>query len=311
MIVTLPNAIKINGSGSFVVYYRALGYAKKNLFGAFNFSLETLKVEDKIRNLQVGINTDSDLFLHGAAGKVNYRFDESALAGLKSSPMTEAVGNPQLDSFYQQIGQGIIAKTASNLQPLESFTVKGSYADSYFKLYAKGFFVGLMIIILFFILIYYLIKNIYKKLNLVKTKPERKLETVKTRGMAPILETFGLSFVVSFLILAYTFFVFIFGSQINRFSYSEFNSLFIILIIIISICIYALLFFGPAIFLGLKKGIGLGLSVLVLTVLWLIFYMIVIFVVLFFVFQSRRYPIPDYSISGSETKTKTQPLSNP
>ncbi len=160
IVVTLPAPIQSNKSSSIILYYRAFGYAKKNIFGTFNFAFETLKIDDRINNLTVGITTDSDLFLKGAKGKVNYRFNENAISQLKTAPeFGVPAPNSTIDSFYQQIGQGSITKTATSLQPLDSYTVKGSYADSILSLYAKELLIAIFIFLLIITVIVRLMKG--------------------------------------------------------------------------------------------------------------------------------------------------------
>lgn len=283
IMIELPQPIKANASGSFVIYYRTLGYAKKNLFGAFNFIFEILKINDKIRTLQVGVTTDSDLFLRGAKGKVSYRFDEGVVA-LKSAEITAgAIRSPQFDNFYQQIGQGEIIKTASNLQALDSYTVRGSYADSRLRLYAKEA-VFCLIILLLFSLIFILV------VKLLVRNWQKKSTVVKDDLVFPILAVAGLSFVSSLFILVYTIFVFLVFQYLSNYFY-QFSLILTIFLTIISIGVYSFFLFAPAVFFGFKKGLGWGIATFALTIFWLVFYLVVIFVVLFLLYQSPNYPI--------------------
>ena len=151
--IALPQSIRPNASGSIILSFRAFGYAKKNLFGTYNFTFETLKTEDRIKALRVGVTTDSDIYLRGGKGKVDYRFEEG-MATLKSAEVSAPTANSQLDYYAQQIGQGEINKTASNLLPLDSYLVKGSFADSRLKLYAKEIliFSGIILVLLYLII---------------------------------------------------------------------------------------------------------------------------------------------------------------
>src|SRR3989338_1981419 len=67
-----------------------------------------------------------------------------------------------------------------------------------------------------------------------------------------------------------------------------------ILLIMISIAIYALLLFVPSIVVGVKKGISWGLGTFMATVIWLVIEMFIAFIFLFFAFrfQNRPYPLP-------------------
>lgn len=286
IIVTLPTPIESNESGSFILYYSAFGYAKKNLFGAYDFAFETLKVDDRISNLTVGITTDSDLILKGAKANVNYRFTEDTVAQLKTvSEFGAPAANYAIDNFYQQIGQGSITKIASSLQPLDSYTVKGSYADSIFKLYAKGFLISAIV---FLVIIFVVIKL------------AKKSSKLKLPGNSSLAFTiFGASFVSAFLTLIYTLAI-IFISQLNLFDYyyGSLQTVFTIFILIISIVIYVLFVLVPAIFIGVKKGLWAGVTTLILTIIWLMLFLFVIFMIFFIANNSNNYPYP----------LKTEPL---
>lgn len=288
--VTLPQPVKANGSGAFLVYYRAFGYAKKNLFGAYTFTFETLKVEDKIRNLTVGISTDSDLVLKGAKGKVNYRFNEAGVMAMKSADASSAMASPQFDQYYQQIGYGTITKNASNLQPLDSYTVKGAYAENNVMLYGKEVGITILVFLLCLVLFMLIIKKTFNWLSATK-KPG-----VATNTMSmSILTTTGLGFVTSLFILFYTVGLIMVNMFLRvLFGYDQLLFIINILLVMISIAIYALLLFAPSIVVGIKKGVSWGLGTFVATVIWLVIDMIFAFIILFFAFrfQNRPYPIP-------------------
>ncbi len=275
LVVILPSEVKPSGSGSFILYFRALGYAKRNAFGGYNYNFQTLEVEDKIRNLQVGINVDSDLVLAGAKGKVNYNVGRGITALAPSAP-GQAIRNVQFDTFYQEIGQGSIVKNASNLQVLESYNVGGSYADSYIKLYGKELFISILVVIVISILIIVMVRLIFSK----REKSQDRSKIIN------ILETVGLSFGSSFLILSYTFLLFLLGRYLNYINTYELTTLWTILLTIISIGVYALVLIVPALFFGLKKGWGWGVATFGLTIVWLFIYLTIIFTVIFFVYTN-------------------------
>ncbi len=287
--VTLPRPIKSNGQGSFILYYRALGYAKKNAVGAYDFSFETIKVEDKIRQLQVAVDTDSDLYLKGAKGNINYR-QTLEMADLKmAAPSSTSFSNGQFDSYYQQIGQGSLVKTASNLQSLESYTVKGTYADAKWKLYAGQILIGLGVCILGFLILLLIVKLVLRMIHRNQSNDPSSHTGVNTTGMK-LLTVVGLGFVSSFVIVLYTVSIYALLSSTQSYSYisSNFLPLLLILLAVTSLGIYALLLFAPALFIGLKKGWGMGVWVFVSTILWLLSFLVVIFIV-FSLFFSNSY----------------------
>lgn len=305
--ITLPQRVNPNASGAFLIYYRAFGYARKNLVGAYNFTFETLKVEDKIRDLTVGISTDSDLILKGAKGNVNYRF-EAGMMAMKSSDSGVAMANPQIDQYYQQIGYGTITKKASNLQPLDSYSVKGAYADNSLRLYGKEISIALLVFLgclAFFIL---LGKKTFSWLSSRKQEVDN-----KGLGMS-IITTAGLGFVTSVCILLYSVGLMVINVILRQMlGYSESQFIVYALLVMISIAIYGLLIFVPSIIVGVKKGLAWGLGTFVATVIWLVIDLIFTFIILFFFFGFQNRSIMSggtmrLNIDKSSEATQQAPL---
>ncbi len=312
--IALPQPISPEKSGSFILYYRAFGYAKKGLLGAYVFNFETLKVEDRIRNLTVGISTDSDLVLKDAKGKVNYRFDAANFAEMKTLNMGSPMASSQFDQFYQQIGYGTITKNASNLQPLDSYSVKGAYAENNFLLYGKEITITLVVLLLVIWLSIFLGKKAFTQLT--SAKQEAPSQTLGTS----ILLCAGLGFAASVLILLYTTGLIALNMIVRQlFGYGDFLLIINVLLVIISIAVYALLLFLPSIMVGVKKGVSQGLGTFVATIIWLIIHLLLAVIVLFFIFRSNNspYPIPfmrnmmdSSSRSTLEKSTETIQLPN-
>lgn len=283
--VTLPNEVEPNKSGSFFVYFRALGYAKKNLYGAYKFTFETLKVEDDIRNLRVGINTDSDMVLRGATGEVQYRFEEDTVASFEKAALGAPVASVAIDTYYSSIGQGRITKTASNLAPLESYEVTSSFATNRLKLYGKEAAITAIVIVVLLVIFALILKFALKWFRKKEVSDTRKAGEVQfSPNVRLSLTSFGISFATSILILGYTFAVIVGASLLNNIIGYQFQQVIGIFILIISVAVYAVLLFAPAIYFGTKKGIGWGILTVVLTILWLVFYMVV---AIFFLFLLR------------------------
>lgn len=276
--ITLPQSIKPNKSGSFFVYFRAFGYAKKNLFGAYRYKFETLQVEDDIESLQIGIDTDSDLILKGVKGEVDYRFEEPALQSFgvaESAPAKSAA----IDSFYRQIGGGRIIKTASNLAGLESYQVSGSYAKSRLSLYAKEILIATLVLIIFVVLTFILVRR------LLKAGKENKSTVEEITALSPkanaILLTGGLSFASSAINILFIVFAYFVGSQVIPLFGYRFQLMAALMLIFISFCIVGFLLIGPGILVGWKKGLGCGIATVILSLFWLILFFGIVFILFF------------------------------
>lgn len=301
--IVLPNSVRSNASGSVLLYYRALGYAKKNLLGAYDFTFETLKINDRIKDLQVGIDTDSDLYLKDAKGTVSYNLS-SQLGGMETFSMkSSAVASPQVDTVYRSIGQGKISKTASNLQPLDSYNVKGLYASSRMMLYSVELLKIVSVIIAFIILLVVLFKKLSRSLRVkpfsdqeeadvssVQRKQESVVEPRLTNNSA-IISALVISFIASFIVLLYTLFIYFIPSKVLNGSYwSDLTGFIILFLVIVSIAVYVILIIGPAIYMGVKKNMIWGLSTFGLIIIWLVVYILIIFLFLF-AFGTSKPPI--------------------
>jgi len=285
--VILPQAIASNKSGSFFVYFRAMGYAEKNMFGAYQFSFESFQVDDDIRNLTVGISTDSDLVLRGATGDVNYRFEDA-------SPSLKAVGgggapaeSSAIDTFYNQIGYGSLVKTASSLAPLESYTVSSSYASTRIKLYAKeaawgvGIFLGLMVLAV-----------VVSRILLRKSNSGQGGTKVTSFDSRSLILSLGVSFGSAALVSGYSVLAILAVGFLTRNIGYDFQAAATILVVVISFAVYALFLFAPGIYLGAKKGMGWGIATLFLTVFWMLIFLGVGLLIYLSVRTPNSYPGP-------------------
>lgn len=304
--VTLPQPVTANGIGGIMLYFRSGGYTSKDIFGGYNFSFETLKIEDKIQSLQVGISTDAELQLKGTASNMNYRFTagdamlkEQSSVGMAAAPMA----NSQFDSYYQQIGQGMMVKTSSNLQPLDSYTVNGRYAKSALHVYAKELTATAVGLMIFIVVIVLLIKWLIKKSS--------GKSAVKNTSLAvhPIIFSIGGSFASALLIVVYTLGLMVLVRTLPSYLDSDITSLVIALFLVVSLGIYGLLLFAAPVIIGIRKSPVWGVATLGLTILWIILFTFVM-TVFFFVTNGsvRDYP-PVYPMMGTATSGVSVPES--
>lgn len=258
--VTLPQQIQTEKSGSLLLSWRAFGYAKKDLAGAYHFTFETLQASDPVQQLQVGISTDSDLVLRGTKSQVNYRFEDAKSTMMGTADSAAPMANSRLDNYYQQIGYGQIVKNASNLQALESYTVRGSYADNTFRLYTKEIAIGLGVLALLVGISIWIIRRMM-----------RGNRTQSSDKTTPIIMMFGMSFASSILIIAYTVLLVFLSRNLSSLMSYDVQLPVTILILVVSLGVFGLLLFAPCVLLWMRFGVGFGLGTLGLSFLWLIF----------------------------------------
>ncbi len=284
LTVNLPNPVKPNASGAFFVYFRSNGYTNKNTFSAYPFIFETLKVTDKIQSIQVGISTDSDLYLKGATGSVNYRVNE-AVASLKSAVATAPSAVPGFDNFYNQIGTGTITKNASALSPSETYKVSGIYADSQIKLYVREILTGLSVFVGVIIGVSLIGFVVYK---LLKNKTFERTNK--------IIVIFVVSLATSILASLYTGLIIAGFNYISNSVYfysisiSTISPLIALLVGVISLIVYGILIFGGAVFIYSKYGIGASIATLFLTLIFVTLFLGVGILILI-LFSQQKAPI--------------------
>lgn len=297
VVITLPHSVNANQTGAYILAYHAYGFASKNILGTYDFTFETLKVRDNIQSLQVGISTDADQLLKGARGTVNYSGSELSNLSLPSLGNSN-ISSPQFDNLFNQVGQGSIVKNATNLEPMESYTVKGSYADSNLKLYAKEIITGLIIILLIILAGIFITKRLSNRFNSVTDssieKPESK--EVKNlpihRGLLLIpfwIIPFWISFISSILIPLYSVLIFwVTSSNIFSGLNHQIQAPLGLFMIIISLAIYAFLFFAPSFLVSSKYGVRWGMGTFGLVLLWLFIYYFLFIGIMFLFFPNSN-----------------------
>ena len=284
LTVSLPQSIKPGKSGSVLIVFSATGYAKRNPFGAYSYTFETFKVADvSVSKATVGVSVDSDLVLAGAKGTVNYRFNEADTMSMAAGSEKMAVASPQLDQMYARVGYGTITKSTSNLEPLESYTLKGSFADNILRLYANGILIGLGIFIAALVLLIFLGRNI-------------------TPSSATIILPIGGSFLSAALIAVYTAGLFLLRTTIQQVVSYEMVGVVFILITIISIGIYGFLLIAPAILVGLRRGLAWGLGTFGLTIFFLVVNAVIMVVILMLLYGNGNSPAQESPVPLKSTQ---------
>lgn len=292
LTISLPKPLPAEKSGAFFVYFRAMGYAKRNLTGAYKFNFESLKSNDPINQLNVGISTDSDLYLKGSKGEVDYRFADTAMMMKEGGRGGGApAASSAIDRVVSQIGQGTIVKTASNLAPLESYKVSGMYANSKIKLYGKEITFGLAIALVLLAVIFLIVRKVLRLMtpDPVTLKKNSPVENKSRDTGKLILTTLGISFISSILLAGYSLLIIFISQNLNYIDYQT-ASLLRLAGMIFSFCVYSVIIFIPGIYFGVKKGIGWGILTVVLTVGWLFVYFIVSIGIIFLTGFQRSYP---------------------
>lgn len=282
--VELANPVGSYDSTAVVVAYTAQGYVK-SILGLYRYEFETFKVPARIQDLSVSIEVDSDLYLKGKKAEVNYSSGLGSDLLMEASPSAD-ITSKQLDNVVGSIGYGgQVVKTAENLSPNESFTVKGEYSKSWLRLYLTTIIIVLLIVAGVFAAAYFLPKYLKKKGVVGKSdkKEEKEVKSIAKNdskkedekffsmlhigvGLLSVILTVGLTFLIYFLSNTDLFY---------NLMYTGLGMIGTILTLLTGVLLYFIAIFGPAIFVAIKKGWKSFLSIIVMAVLWALFFMIV------------------------------------
>lgn len=283
----LPTPIKANETGSYLLSFRTFDYTQKNMFAAYTFTFHSLKVDDQINTLQVGIATDSDLFIKNATSTVNYNSATSMKSFAVPQAANSAVQSQQFNDFYNQLGQGTIVKNASNLEPLESYTTTGMYADTGIKLYGQEITITVIAIIALLIIVFGITFLVLRRQKTGKSPK-------KSVNMKLFFIAAGTSFGSVLLASGYTIIILLASTFLNlNNSYGGTTNMFVTLLITaLSGAVYLFLLFVPAIIMTVKKGFVWGGIMLGLTIMWAIIASIILFGVFYLFANSSTTPNP-------------------
>lgn len=296
--IVLPLAVPSGQDANYFLTYRTTGLVHKTLLGSFAYQFETLKTDSPVSDLQIGIATDDTYFLKDANGSINYNgsFAVKALPTIAA----DGVSNTALDNYYNQIGQGTIYKSAFHLSPNESYTVSGVYADSQWKLYGREISIGIAIVFLCILVVFFVARFIMRRLHVSNNEGKQAI-THRLASQYIIFLAAGIGFISAVGIVLVTvclYFLGIFFS--SSIPYSAFQPVLFILVVLSAVGMYAILLFGPAAVIAMKKGLGWGIGTFMLTVLWV---SVCTFVLFFVLFTSSRSdvirPMPMYNSSSS------------
>lgn len=287
----IPMSLAPDQQGAYLLTFRTDEYTKSD-FLSTKYNFQTLKVNDEIRSLRIGIDVDADQVIKGGKADVNYRSSVDTLESAVADGAGYGSGsNAALDSYTQRMGQGKVVKTSSNLAPLETYTTEGKYADSNFKLYAREVSLAVLVILFVLVTLIVVLRFIYKRVakdNLPKPgKGGLKKDDVRMFMLAS-----GVSFSSSFTTMLYLSGVMFFANLIDSFVPYTFSSVVLILVFIISIAVVISIVLLPPVIVAMKKSVGWGVATFVMTILWLVLMFVIFVLILGLLFTTRsNYPI--------------------
>ncbi|HZX34735.1 MAG TPA: hypothetical protein VFF09_05130, partial [archaeon] len=248
----LKEAVEKQGVSTIVLFYRIPRYALKDFFGNYSFDFKTIIDKDAIliENLRVAVNVQEGLSLKGGEAKVDYRSNAS-LGFVSGAAMSEMAGAGVDSKVYRDYYYGIqnaqgLVKTASSLDPFESFHVKGNYGENWIALYFLDIAFWLIVLGIGIVLAVKLGRKALEKLSPKKGKQES----------GALAQTFIASIGSALGIIVAMVLAFALASALNGFSYSL--QAFSMLIIVLGLIVSAGLLFLPALYISSKNGMLYG-----------------------------------------------------
>lgn len=292
--LTLPNAVEPSKSTALIISYAAKGYVD-NSFGLYKFNFETIKVNSRIQSMRVAVDVDSDLLLKEKQSSVNYNEGAGAIPMAKLGD-SSAVSSSELDRVVSNIGSyGAIIKESKSLAPNESFNVRGEYANNWLRLYLNEIIITILVIIVIIVLIYLVSKYISskpKKRVVETTETQNKTNNIVNKNsinflnLTNVLVSLGtviLIIIVSIIIRTL--------NQYNSWQSILYDTTFSSLISVIMTLLYAFILLTPAIMVGLKRGWGNALSVIILQFIWFVI-ILILYLLLFQSGMNEIMPMP-------------------
>lgn len=281
--IVLPEKIAPNNENTIVISYKVNNYAKRGILGyGFDFASVIDNNAALVENVRVAVNVQEGLYLKGGESEVNYKPDVSLLGMQKSVAESGAAMDVASYREYSSVistASGFV-KTASYLDPGESFHVKGYYSKSQFSLYLPRIIGWLAVIGAVVFIIIVVTKKALRfaesKAELPSKKGAKKTETQQIQPEQKYFLAIFIGFVTAFILSILTVIGVVLLNLIARnyyFRYGE--ALLIPIIILVLAAIWLIGLFGPGLYIGQKYGALPGLLTFVSTVIFLLVFAII------------------------------------
>jgi hypothetical protein len=270
---TLPQPIVPYKTTTVVVAYAAKGYVTDS-FGLFKFNFETLKVPSRISTLQVAVDVDSDLILKGKKAVVNYAVPATATAtGLGLAAGKADISSQEFNNTVSSIGSyGAMVKTAKNLSPNESFTVKGEYSASWWRLNLFAIVLTVLIIVLIIVGIYFLARFMKRKHKKAEPSAPKAIwaanDWINVTNAWVSFASVGIMMIVSWLL-----------PNLTRLLDMVYDPMVSIVIALATVLFFAIAIFAPGIIVATRRHSWRSfVAILIAELIWLVIFLIIYFV---------------------------------
>lgn len=170
LTVNFPEEIDEQEIGTILLYYKIEGLAEKN-YGLYDFEFTTIKSSYDTYYVRISTDVINDLVMADVDSNVDYKdwgFAESADVEIMAVESI-SLADEEMAAMSSRIGYYGNVKEAYGLDPYESFTVSGEYAESEFRLHLVRNFILIGVGLLGLIGIIFLARKLFKK-NFKKRK---------------------------------------------------------------------------------------------------------------------------------------------
>lgn len=268
--IKLPEPVEEGKSGSYVLFMRVEGISEKVFGGSYEYSFETFTTDTPIRNVSIGISSDSDMKFKGAEGMVSY--EDTVMRATFASAVSSkqpSFQSPDLDNYVYQIGYGQVTKSSQNLSPGDTYNVSGLYGKTLVNLYLKeAVLISVSVLAFLGILIGGIVLFGKRKKSPNASTP--------ASGTTRLLILVTISFLSSMIIVGVTLGLFALSRMLETWSiYGQGMFLFLI-VSIVSFGVYSFLFIAPSVFAWMKYGKKWAAITLGLSFFWIILLLLII-----------------------------------
>ena len=266
--VTFLSAVRPQGQTNIVLLYKVTGYVDKGM-GSYDFEFETAKVPLMTQNVRVAVNVQGGLYLKGTRSNVNYQPNFKGISqAMEADTMTQEYSRAVTQYASSITYASGLVKTATYLDPHESFSVRGKYADSWAKINMGRIFFGLILLIG---IVLFLVYGFRKVSNYAKEKLPQKKAGNEHNFIVPFLSGLFTAIAMSVLWIV----ILVLSNLAN--DVSGMDDLFILLIILIGVLLTLAMLIGVPVYTGMRFGGTQAIFTIISILGWIFVFAIIIF----------------------------------
>lgn len=270
----LPKLVDPHKSTALVVIYATKDYVKSTL-GRYTFDFETLAVEQRVTESSIAVTAETDFQMKNPDRSRSDQYYGGLVNGVELSAgvAESSFANPDIDKLVYSIGgRGQINKTFKSVTPNETVSVKGMFANNWFKLYLfEILFIAVGLISFFAVVIF-----LSKKYN----KRERQTAQTSASASASLVQNKFTLLVPFYWLASFTSALSVGGLTLaitvldknNVFDFLNGTPLAVnVFVVLMGGFVYLFAIFGPAVFVGTRHKWKAAVTVILMQFIWYAF----------------------------------------